>query len=213
MRHFPILRLRVTTPRLELRLPSPDDLDALADLAAEGVHDPELMPFAVPWTDAEPAERARGTIQWQFRQWSAWSPERWGCSFVVVSDGRVVGTQEIAGAGFAVTREVSTGSWLGRRFQGRGIGTEMRTAVLHLAFDGLGARYATSGAFADNHASLAVSRRLGYRDDGFEVLSRRGEAAESRRFRLFREDWTTPPGFGIHGLGPCLPLFGVDPAA
>ncbi|WP_449061008.1 GNAT family N-acetyltransferase [Planomonospora algeriensis] len=212
MRRFPVFRLRVTTPRLELRLPSLDDLDALADLAAEGVHDPQEMPFAVPWTDTEPAERALSTIRWQFGQWSAWSPEKWGCSFVVVREGRVLGTQEIAGTDFAVTRQVSTGSWLGRRFHGQGIGTEMRTAVLHLAFDGLGARYALSGAFADNHASAAVSRKLGYRDDGFEILNRRGEAAESRRFRLSRDDWTAPPGFGIHGLEPCLPFFGAGGA-
>lgn len=31
MRNWPLFGLRVTTPRLELRLPSLDDLDALAD--------------------------------------------------------------------------------------------------------------------------------------------------------------------------------------
>ncbi|GIH89764.1 GNAT family N-acetyltransferase [Planobispora siamensis] len=209
MRNFPILRLRVTTPRLELRLPSLDDLDALADLAADGVHDPQDMPFTFPWTDAEPAERARSTAQLHFRQWSAWTPEKWSCSFVTVFDGQVVGTQEVAGSDFAITREVSSGSWLGRRFHGRGIGTEMRAAVLHLAFDGLGARSATSGAFTDNHASLAVSRKLGYRDDGIDVHSRRGERAATQRLRLSREDWTSPPGFEIHDLEPCLPLFGL----
>ncbi|MFC4058096.1 GNAT family N-acetyltransferase [Planomonospora corallina] len=212
MRHFPIFRLRVTTPRLELRLPSLDDLDALADLAAEGVHDPELMPFTFPWTDAEPAARALGTLQYHFGTWASWSPERWSCLFAVACEGRVVGMQELSGSDFAVTREVSTGSWLGRRFQGKGIGTEMRTAVLHLAFDGLDARYAVSGAFTDDHASLAVSRKLGYRDDGIETHSRRGKAADLRRLRLTRDDWTTLPGFEIHGLGPCLPLFGAEPA-
>ncbi|GII00963.1 GNAT family N-acetyltransferase [Planobispora takensis] len=209
MRNFPILRLRVTTPRLELRLPSLDDLDALADLAADGVHDPQDMPFTFPWTDAEPAERARSTVRFHFRQWSAWTPEKWSCLFVTVFEGQVAGTQEISGTDFAITREAGTGSWLGRRFHGRGIGTEMRAAVLHLAFDGLGARTATSAAFTDNHASLAVSRKLGYRDDGIDVHSRRGERAETRRLRLSREDWSTPPGFGIHDLEPCLPLFGL----
>ncbi|MBG0828103.1 GNAT family N-acetyltransferase [Planomonospora sp. ID67723] len=209
MRNFPVFRLRVTTPRLELRLPSLGDLDDLADLAIEGVHDPELMPFLFPWTDAEPARRANSAIQFHFRQWAAWTPEKWTCPFAVVFEGQVAGVQEVAGADFAVTREVSTGSWLGRRFHGRGIGTEMRAAVLHLAFDGLGALTAASGAFTDNHASLAVSRKLGYRDDGVDVHNRRGERAETQRLRLSRDDWTTPPGFGIHGLGPCLPLFGV----
>lgn len=65
-------------------------------------------------------------------------------------------------------REVHTGSWLGRRYQGQGIGTQMRAAVLHLALDGLGAQRAVSAAFEDNPASLGVSRKLGYRDDGIE---------------------------------------------
>jgi hypothetical protein len=41
--------LRLQTPMLELRWPSLDDLDALADLAAVGVHDPGVQPFLVAW--------------------------------------------------------------------------------------------------------------------------------------------------------------------
>lgn len=212
MRNWPLFGLRVTTPRLELRLPSLDDLDALGDRAAEGVHDPGSLPFLTPWSEGEPAERARGTVQFHFRRWGEWSPENWDCPFVVVFDGQVVGTQGLAGVDFAVTREVSSGSWLGRRFHGLGIGTEMRAAVLHLAFHGLGARYATSGAFADNPASLAVSRKLGYVGDGVQIHNRQGRPVETLRLRLSRDDWTTPPGFEIHGLAPCLPLFGAAPA-
>jgi RimJ/RimL family protein N-acetyltransferase len=61
------------------------------------------------------------------------TPARWNVHFLVRFDGRVVGTQELAATDFAVTREVSTGSWLGLRHQGRGIGTEMRAAVLMFA--------------------------------------------------------------------------------
>ncbi len=86
----------------------------------------------------------------------------------VIRDGVVVGIQGIGGRDFAVLREVHTGSWLGRRYQRQGIGTQMRAAVLHLAFEGLGAKPAVSAAFEDNPASLGVSRKLGYRDDGIE---------------------------------------------
>lgn len=61
----------------------------------------------------------------------------------------MAGLQEMRAVDFAVTREVATGSWLGRRFHGKGIGTEMRGAVLYLAFAGLGARYARSSVFVD----------------------------------------------------------------
>ncbi len=211
MRHWPLFGLRLVTPRLELRVPTLEDLDALADLAAEGVHDPSEMPFGVPWTDAEPGERARGTVQHHWSTWANWKPDDWNCELVTVCEGRVVGTQGMGARDFAVVREVHTGSWLGRRFQGGGIGTEMRAAVLHLAFAGLGARSARSGAFLDNPASLAVSRKLGYRPDGVSRRSRRGEPVTEQRLLLTRDDWEThcEQPVTVEGLGPCLPLFGL----
>jgi len=199
------------TPDLELRLASPSDLDTLAGLAADGVHEPGVQPFAFPWTDTPPAERAMSTVQFHWRQWGAWRPENWSLDLVVLHEGIVVGTQGMSGRDFAVLREVSTGSWLGLPHQGKGIGTQMRAAVLHLAFAGLGARYATSGAFADNHASLAVSRKLGYADDGIELHVSRGRAVTSYRLRLDLETWqrTQSVPVTIHGLEPCLPMFGL----
>ena len=49
---WPLWRLVLRTPRLELR---PDDDAGLVELLAEacrGVHPPAEMPFGVPWTDA-----------------------------------------------------------------------------------------------------------------------------------------------------------------
>jgi RimJ/RimL family protein N-acetyltransferase len=107
------------------------------------------------------------------------------------------------------------GSWLGRDHQGQGIGTGMRAAVLWLAFAGLGAEHACSGAFEDNLASVAVSRKLGYRDDGIDRYVRRGMPAVSRRFRLDRQAWqdSQPVPAVIEGLEPCLALFGLDAEA
>ena len=59
-----------------------------------------------------------------------------------------------------------TGSWLGASFQGHGYGTEQRAAVLELAFRGLGANAAISGALEHNIASQRVSTKLGYRQTG-----------------------------------------------
>jgi len=210
MRNWPFFQLAITTPRLVLRYPSLDDLDELADRAAEGVHEAGAMPFLFPWSDAAPAERARSTIQYHFRKWGELSADEWSMDFVVVFEGQVVGTQNVGASDFALLREVSTGSWLGRRFQGRGIGTEMRAAVLHLAFEGLGAEYATTEAFADNHSSLAVTGKLGYSEAGITRRKRQGEPAVTRNFRLSRVDWKNPvEGIEIHHLAPCLPLLGL----
>jgi RimJ/RimL family protein N-acetyltransferase len=209
--HWPLAALRLQTPELELRWPSLDDLYALADLAAAGVHDPEVQPFMVAWTDASPAERARSTLQYHRSRWGSWTPSDWMLELAVIRDGAVVGTQGFGGRDFAVLREVHTGSWLGRRYQGQGIGTQMRAAVLHLAFDGLGARSAVSAAFEDNPASLGVSRKLGYRDDGIEWHQVRGRPALTRRLRLDRAGWQAARmvPVQIYGLPPCLPLFGL----
>ncbi|MGW0801718.1 GNAT family N-acetyltransferase [Nonomuraea sp. NPDC002799] len=210
MRNWPLFELSITTPRLELRLPSLEDLDELGDRAADGIHEEGYMPFLVPWSDVEPAERARRTVQYHFRLWSEFSRDAWAIAFVVVHEGQVAGTQEISAKSFPGTLEATTGSWLARRFQGQGIGTEMRAAVLHLAFAGLGARFATTEAFEDNHASLAVTRKLGYREDGINVYDRMGKPVVSRRFRLAREDWTERPGIQLHNHTKCLPLLGLD---
>jgi RimJ/RimL family protein N-acetyltransferase len=210
MRNWPFFDLSITTPRLVLRVPSLDDLDELGDRAAEGIHEEGVMPFLVPWSETSPPERARSTIQYHFGAWGRFAPDDWSLEFVVVRDGRVAGTQGIMGRNFPVTREVKTGSWLGLGYQGQGIGTEMRQAVLHFAFAGLGARHAVTEAFEDNHASLAVTRKLGYREDGITIHDRKGEPAVTQRFRLTAEEWTEQPGFEIHGLSACLPLFGLD---
>lgn len=213
--HWPIAGLRLTTPRLELRVPDLDDLAELGDVAAAGVHDPAVQPFSTPWTEAEPAMAALGTIQFQWNAWARWSPDDWNLQFVVVADGRVIGTQAISGKQFAVLREVASGSWLGLEFQGRGYGTEMRAAVLDLAFAGLGAEFAVSQAFEHNAASYGVSKRLGYADDGIERHVVRGKPMVGRRVRLDRRSWAAARSVPVEivGLDPCRAMLGISEGA
>jgi RimJ/RimL family protein N-acetyltransferase len=209
---WPLSGLQVRTERLELRLPTETDLVALAALAAEGLLEREFKPFGFPWTEGPREEVAERVLRWHWGRWSTWKPSDWSLEFAVVTDGLVVGTQGIAARDFAVLREVRSGSWLGRPYQGRGLGTEMRAAALHLAFDGLGALAALSDAFEDNPASLRVSEKLGYLPDGTDRLSRRGIPAVSRRLRLERERWqelARRPEVEVTGLDPCLPWFGL----
>src|SRR5947208_14888855 len=105
---WPFAALRLATPRVELRLPSYDDILALAALAFDGIHDPAEMPFGVPWTDAPPVERARATMQWQWKNLSQITADDWTLPFAVVEAGTVVGVQEMKATSFAVRREVHT---------------------------------------------------------------------------------------------------------
>jgi RimJ/RimL family protein N-acetyltransferase len=74
---------------------------------------------------------------------------------------------------------VDSSSFLTGAVRGRGLGKQMRAAVLTLAFGPLGARFAITSAWSDNHASLGVSRALGYVENG-ETADRRDDVAEER---------------------------------
>ena len=85
----------------------------------------------------------------------------------------------------------------------------MREAVLHLAFAGLGAAEALSGAFEDNAASIATSRSVGYEANGEARARRRDGWGRTVRFRLSREAWERRrrDDIEIAGLEGCLDLF------
>ncbi len=206
----PLFDLRLRTPRLELRLPTKGELEELRDLARAGVHPPEEMPFAVAWTDEPYSDE--WVVSFHEQQREAWRPDAWDLELGVWANGELAGVQALYAKDFAASRAVGTGSWLGRGFQGCGIGTEMRTTVLELAFHGLGAQVARSGAIDGNASSLRVSEKLGYRVTGRGTVSPRGVEVGHTDVELFREDWRPPVAVEISGLGTCLALFGVSPA-
>jgi RimJ/RimL family protein N-acetyltransferase len=211
--YWPLFDLRVRTPRLELRYPSDRDLDALAAVLAEGIHDPDRMPFAHPWTRAESPDLERSAYRHWWRTRAEVEPASWSLPMVVVVDDERVGMQDVGAREFAVTRTVNTGSWLLQRAQGRGTGREMRAAVLHLAFAGLGAVAAYTSAFDDNPASLGVTRALGYEPNGSRLYAREGEPVRALEFVLTRERWeaTRRHDIDIEGLEECRVLLGADP--
>jgi RimJ/RimL family protein N-acetyltransferase len=210
--HYPPLGLRVTTPRLVLQMPTDEDLLTLLDVAERGIHDPADMPFLVPWTDTPSPQRERDSLShwWGIR--SQWSPGNWNWNGAVYLEGEPIGVQNLQAHHFAQRRQVSSGSWIGQEFQGRGIGREMRAAVLHLAFAGLGAILAHSGYLAGNAASRRVSEELGYVANGFSYETIRGELVRVESVVLERSAWEARrrDDITIEGLEPCLEMFGAS---
>ena len=168
---LPLLGLRITAGPVELRGVTDDLLGPLAELAIRGVHDPDYMPFFVPWSIAPPTEMPRNMAQFHWGQRANFSVDKWGMDLAVFYDGQLVGSQGFGTRDFLITRIGETGSWLGREFHGRGIGTAMRKVVCAFIFDHLDAEYITSSAYTDNPASLGVSRKCGYRENGVTILS------------------------------------------
>ena len=206
--HWPLFDLRIIAPGVELRYPSDADLLALADILHEGVHDPATMPFVRPWTRVESPELERNALKhwWSLR--AEMSADLWHLGFAVFVDSEPVGVQGIGARDFAITRTVTTGSWLVQRAQGRGTGKAMRAAVLHLAFAGLDAVEAYTGAFEDNPSSLGVTRALGYEPNGVTVAAREGQTVRQLAFVMTRDRWesTSADDVTVVGLEPCLPL-------
>lgn len=209
---YPPLNLEVRTPRLALAGAADEQLERLIPVVRAGVVSSGPLPFDDPMSlyEDSPAREWR----WLQRIWAgrarvdrSW----WRLYFVVIVDGEPAGMQDLIGVEFATFATVSTFSWLGPGYRGRGIGTEMRAAALHLAFAGLGAGEATSEAFIDNHASNGVSRALGYEPNGTSWATRRGDAAPLQRWRLTRDRWdeTRRTDIGLTGVEDCLPVLGL----
>jgi RimJ/RimL family protein N-acetyltransferase len=208
---WPLFGLRLRSERLVLRLPTDDDLLELMALARAGIHPADEMPFGVAWSTLPSPAFERGFMQHHWALRGSWTPEHWFLNLVVDFEGDLIGSQSIGAEGFAVHRTVATGSWLGRAYQGRGFGKEMRAAVLGFAFEGLGARVAQTSAFLDNAASNAVSRSLGYEENGLGRLAPQGVARVTQRFRMSEDSWRSRPrpAVSIEGLEACLALFGA----
>ena len=166
---WPLFDLRLTCR--DVRLAPVREAD-LPELAAREPDDYELDPRLEHW----PAQSPRENRQRLFRMtyWKAlgtWSPRSWVLHLAVRTGGELVGVQTLEADDFPVLRTVDTASWLVPAARGRGIGVAMRTAVLGLAFDHLGALAAVSSARLGNAASLGVSRRIGYLNNGVGFVS------------------------------------------
>jgi RimJ/RimL family protein N-acetyltransferase len=209
-RYWPLLDLRITAADLTLQPVTEADQEAIADLLPEDV---ELDPAATKYPVAD-ERTSRGIIvhQGYWKAYGTWRPEAWRLNFAVRAAGQLVGTQELEGNDFPALRTVDSSSFLIPSARGRGYGKQMRAAVLDLAFGPLTAKAAITSAWHDNHASLGVSRALGYRPNG-ESLHARGDRADvMMHLRLLRADWLASDAGGqvqISGFEPCRPLFGL----
>lgn len=196
---WPPYQLVITAGDLELKIISDDDAPEFVELVLDGVHDPDFMPFGIPWTAAPRDELPANFVRFLWARRSQTSVDEWTLPFAVRRNGELVGTQDIKGKQFMITRTATTGSWLGRRFHRQRIGTRMRQAVCAFAFDELGATEMTSGAFADNAPSLGVSRNVGYQLNGMERIVRNGVAADHQLLRLTPETFNRGDPITVRG--------------
>lgn len=211
---WPPYALRITTSGpdgdLELRIPREDDLPELVALVRAGIHPDDFMPFDFPWTRVTGAQAAWNFVRHHAGVRARFSPQHFDLECVVLHAGVVVGVQALHVRNHTVTRTAETGSWLGRAHQGRGIATAMRQAICAFGFDTLGLRRITSSAFMDNTASLAVSRRVGYVENGVQWKDREGVEAANQRLLLTPETFRRGAPVTVAGAEALLDMLASD---
>ena len=116
--HWPPFNIRITTPRLELRLVRDDEIADLVEEARSISRAPGV--FAGAWAALPEPEFSRGIAQFQWRCRAEWTPESWQFGLGVFVDNQIVGVQDMGAKDFANLREVLTGSWLGSAYEGKG---------------------------------------------------------------------------------------------
>jgi RimJ/RimL family protein N-acetyltransferase len=204
---WPLFDLRLRCRDVRLRAVRESDLSHLgAVLPGDVGHDPrlELLPSL---SDAENERRLFYQGYWQAL--GTWSPSSWTLHMAVEYDGELVGVQTLEGEDFPRLRTVDSASWLVPAVRGRGVGVAMRIAVLGLAFDHLGAVAAITSATVDNAASLGVSRRIGYTDNGIGLIVETGGVATLQHLRLTADRWQHGAEVTVDAFPPCRPWFGL----
>lgn len=210
---WPLFGIELTVRDVVLNPLREADMGPLADIYPD---DAEHDPGASLWSDMDlSANRKRLLVQGYWKNWGNWSPDSWCLAFRVSHRGRVVGTQSLEANLFPQLRTVDSGSWLATHARGHGVGTAMRAAILGFAFDHLGAEVAITSSRTDNAPSIAVSRRLGYMENGVSRVMSPTGPCELLHFRLDRTTWIAS-GKGTEasarGLKGSSPYFGVEVA-
>jgi RimJ/RimL family protein N-acetyltransferase len=205
---WPLFDLRIRHRDVLLRAVREADLPYLCSvLPADVGHDPRLALFPSQ-SLLENEHRLLRMGYW--KAWGTWDPGSWELHLAVEHEDTLIGVQTLEGENFPALRTVDSASWLVPSARGRGLGVQMRTAALAFAFETLGATAAISSATLANGASLGVSRRIGYADNGISrIVDTGGDVVELQNLRLTVDRWAGAE-VSVSGFEGCEPWFGME---
>jgi ribosomal-protein-alanine N-acetyltransferase len=165
----------ITTTRLHLQRPMPDDLDAHYAMVGS---DPQ-----VTWShQLQSRQQAQAALEGRIRHW-----EEHGFGMWTVIERA---TQQLIGHGglqfLDESSDVELGYYLGRAAWGRGLATELGTAIVQYGFTYLRLPQIVAVVRPENHSSQHVLEKLGFeylRDAhycGFDVQYWRLQAGDTQ---------------------------------
>jgi RimJ/RimL family protein N-acetyltransferase len=184
------VQLPIETERLLLRAHRSDDLDDLVAFHS----DPDVVRF-VPWPVRDRAATAE-TLAVKLDQAELREPGEWLVLAVEQREtGRVVGEVLLK---WASERQGELGFAFARDVHGQGYAVEAATAVLDLAFDGLGFHRVSAVVIEGNDASVRLLGRLGFRREARHVdgVHFKGAWATQLVFALLEDEWRDPSAVG-----------------
>lgn len=179
-------------PGAELVCPTPDLVEALAGAA---VAPDAVLPAAdehfVTWLRGRSAQERHDAVRDYLPVRSAIELDGpWNLALVITVDGMPVGAQRLTSADdWPVGRTVYTSGWLLRDWQGQGLGTAARRAVLAFAFRTCAAAKARSHVLVENTASRLISERLGYEVVKGQAFTEDGRELVEVVYELLADDW------------------------
>lgn len=170
-------------PTLTLRLPEPEDVDALFALASD--------PAVTRWFSWGPYERREEAASYLLRlPGQRRRGEQLDLIVVNREHGRPIG---ITGLNeFSLRdRRCMVGTWFGRDWWGTGANRESKAAMAHLAFEVLGMHRLSSYSNPENVRSTRALEGVGFTREGMlRQWHRHGERwLDVNVFRLLRDEW------------------------
>ena len=159
-------RSTLHTPRLALEPAEPRHAEGLWRAAESSL--PELRPWLFWAVDSDLA----GTLAWTRTSERAWKAgSDW--VFAVVSAGEVIGSIGLHHHD-RILEAAELGYWLSSEATGRGLMTEAAGAVVDFGFERLTLHRLELRAAPDNHASIRVAEKVGFRREGLLRHGSRG---------------------------------------
>jgi ribosomal-protein-serine acetyltransferase len=156
MRHL----MPIVTPRLILRPPTLDDLDAIQAAKEDAWHDLQLW---MAW--AFDNQRPREALEDHIRKGMDFQSR---ASIPLAGFHRTNG-EFVVRTALDLTDEADvyeTGYWVARKYAGQGLTTEATNAAIRYAFGHLGAKAISIGYFDGNAPSQRIVEKLGFKKLG-----------------------------------------------
>lgn len=176
--------MKLETERLILRKPKESDWKDIA----EGCNNLEVSKHVLLMPHPYGENDAKEWIEIATKKWDEGSYEFF---IELKSEKKVIG-----GLGLKVDENDKigeTGFWINQKYWRKGYITEALKALFDFAFDKLKLRKIESGAFAENEASNAIHKKMGYVLEGMKrkhgICKATGEIHDENIYGLLKEEW------------------------